>query len=257
VSNLAGLSEELEEARREARRRDEFLAAVTHEFRTPLTAIRSFAEILLARPPEDPEEQREYVGVILDEALRLTRLVNDLSDYTRMRSGGMDWMFRDCSLPDAVERAVRATSVVAGERDLEVRVGVEGEIPPFSFDRDRIIQVVVNLLTNAIKHSPRGGTVTATVRAAEGRAGVTVRDEGPGVPEQHRERVFDRYRQLGGPEARRSGSGLGLSIAREIVRSHRGEIGVRGAPEGGAEFYFELPMEPDRRKVAVTSAREE
>jgi signal transduction histidine kinase len=210
------------------------LREIAHELRTPLTAIRSFSEMLLDHE-EDPATAREYVTVIHDEAVRLSRLVGGLLDLSRLRSGRVEWDFRPEDLAAAVRRAVRSVSTAAGEKGILVSTRVDPEIGLLVFDRDRVIQVLVNLLSNAIRHTPAGSAVTVTAEPKNGGAFLRVVDEGPGVPPERRVAIF-------GIEGARGG--LGLAISKDIVFAHGGAIGVEEAPGGGAAFYFSLPAAP-------------
>jgi signal transduction histidine kinase len=210
------------------------LREIVHELRTPLTAIRSFSEMLLAHE-EDPATAREYVSVIHDEAVRLSRLVGGLLDLSRLRSGRVEWDFRSEDLPAAVRRAARSVSTAAGEKGIVISTRVDPAIGPLVFDRDRVIQVLVNLLSNAVRHGPPGSTVAVTAEAHDGGARLLVTDEGPGVPPDRRDGIF-------GFEGARGG--LGLAISKGIVFAHGGTIGVEEAPGGGAAFYFTLPASP-------------
>jgi signal transduction histidine kinase len=233
---------ELQLSRRAEESKDRFLASVSHEFRTPLTSIRSFVEILLSSPDEEPETREEFLSIIHEESIRLSRLVNSLLDLGKMRAGHHEWSFEDHALDEAVLRAVRSVSTVAAEKEIMIRVSGGEDLPPLRFDLDRIIQVLVNLLANAVRYSPAGETVEVLVAGTPDGARVTVRDRGPGIPPRYRQRVFDRFWQMEG--GRQVGTGLGLSISLEIVTAHGGRIWVDEAPEGGCDVVFEIAV-PD------------
>jgi signal transduction histidine kinase len=228
--------------------KDRFLTAVSHEFRTPLTSIRSFAEILLTHGVEDAETTREFVSIIHDESMRMSRLVDDLLDFSKIQAGRMTWAFGLNDLSEAVRRSASSVASIAALKRVTIQVEDAGPALSFVFDLDRVIQVLVNLLSNAVKHSPEGERILLIVESWEGGAKVVVRDRGPGVEPEHRTRVFERYQQVGDRD-HRPGTGLGLSISREIVLAHGGRIWADASPEGGGEFVFTLPAIPPETGV--------
>lgn len=239
------------------RLKDEFVATVSHELRTPLTSIRSFSEILLDTPDLSEEDRRHFLLIVVRESERLTRLINDVLDLSKIESGRMQWQVEDCDLREIVEESVAATSGLAAER----RVGLATELgvarAPVRCDRDRLIQVAVNLLSNAAKFAPaEGGRVLARLsRGAGGTFVVRVEDNGPGVPEAYREAVFERFRQVVGGDLARGkpkGTGLGLTISRQIVEHFGGRIWLEEASLGGAAVCFTLPAaEAEAERVAA------
>lgn len=248
AEEIERLRRETDEARGELMRRrraeeskDRFISSVSHEFRTPLTSIRSFAEILLSHGPEDEATTREFLSIIHEESVRLSRLVNGLLDLSKMQAGRMDWEFAENDLSEAVRRASRSVGSLAGKREVSVEFDAPERPLRIVFDRDKVIQVLVNLLSNAIKYSPDGASVTVTLRPDGEGARVAVRDRGPGIPEIDRARVFERFSRVGDHRSDVPGTGLGLSISREIVLAHGGRISVDAAPEGGSVFSFTLP----------------
>jgi signal transduction histidine kinase len=243
----AELREANERLRQLDQLKDDFLATVSHELRTPLTSIRSFSEILLDAPDLDPEERAHFLQVIVRESERLTRLINDFLDLSKIESGRMEWDIGEHRLQGLVEEAVAATHGLFAER----RVALSCELgdaagPAVRCDRDRIIQVLINLLSNASKFVPDGaGEVRVEVRPhAEGYL-VRVEDNGPGVPQPYREAIFEKFRQVGGSggtlKDKPKGTGLGLAICRQIVERFGGRIWAEDASIGGAAVCFTLP----------------
>ncbi|MHC4471718.1 MAG: ATP-binding protein [Planctomycetota bacterium] len=231
--------------------RDHFLSSVSHEFRTPLTSIRSFAEILIAHGTEEAETTREFLSIIHEESMRLTRLVNDLLDLSKMQAGRMEWGFATNQLSEAVRRATATAASIAALKRVEIEVLEVAPIEPFVFDLDKIIQVLVNLVSNAIKFSPDGEKVTVLTEPREGGAMVAVRDRGPGIEPEDRGRIFERFEQVGGMADDPPGTGLGLSISQEIVHAHGGQIRVEAASDGGSEFSFVLPAREEENVYEV------
>jgi len=225
------------------RLKDDFVATVNHELRTPLTSIRTFSEILRNHPDLPLGERQEFLRVVVAESERLTRLINQLLDLSKIEADGtaarplapldVAAVAADCA---ASMRQVFATNRVA----LSLAIGSE---PAWTMgDRDRLVQVVVNLLANAAKFSPPGeGRVALAVSAEADAVEIAVADNGPGVPAAEREIVFERFRQGGDPLTDKPGGvGLGLAICQRIVAQHGGRIWVEDAPDGGALFRVRL-----------------
>ncbi len=209
------------------------LSEVAHELRTPLTAIRSFAEVLLAETPPDAPT-REYAAVIHEEAVRLSRLVARLLDLSRLRAGRVAFEFAQDDLAAAARTAALTVAPAAALKSVRIAERFAPDLAPLRFDRDRIVQVFVNLLANAVRHSPEGGEIVLSLRMRDGGAEAAVADAGPGIPPADREAVFSG----------RPGGGLGLAISRDIVRAHGGAIRAGEAPGGGALLSFTIPGNP-------------
>ncbi len=238
------------------RMKDDFMSTVTHELRTPLTSIRSFSEILLDHPGLSPEERRRFLGIIVKETERLTRLINQTLDMAKIEAGQADWRPAELDVSEVVREAAEATTQLFRERGVELSVPAAGPLPPVSVDRDRLTQVVLNLLSNAVRHCPPGrGRVEVRLAAADGAVRVEVQDNGPGIAPADHEKIFVRFRQLndalaGGPR----GTGLGLAISRRIVEHFGGRLWVESDLGKGATFCFVLPLEaPAAARGAGTS----
>ncbi|MDW7773543.1 MAG: sensor histidine kinase [Desulfobulbaceae bacterium] len=222
--------------------KDEFLSTITHELRTPLTSVRSFSEILRDNPDLALAERQEFLGIIVKESERLTRLINQVLDFAKIESKNAVWA-RDCvNLNEVVREAASSISQLFQEKSITLKK----EMPPESIfvmaDRDRLIQVVINLLSNAVKFcKPGTGRVTVRLLAAADNARVEVEDNGPGIHIDEQERIFDKFHQLKGlHDEKPQGSGLGLTISHRIIRHHGGSIWVESQPGEGAKFIFEL-----------------
>jgi signal transduction histidine kinase len=258
-------SHELEAATAELRRanerlreldrlKDDFLATVSHELRTPLTSIRSFSEILLDNPDLDAEERAHFLRIITSESERLTRLINDVLDLSKIESGRMDWQVAPADLGDLVRAAIRAGQGILAERGVALEVAIPAEPTPVVCDRDRIVQVVLNLLSNACKFVPRpGGRVRVELRRRGPVFEVRVEDNGPGVPASQREAVFEKFHQLTGDlnTQKPTGTGLGLTISRQIVERFGGRIWVEDSTLGGAALCFTLPVAEEVAALAA------
>jgi len=246
---------ELEKAYEELKELDEmkdvFLSSVSHELRTPLTSIRSFSEILLRYDEEDPETRKEFLEVIYNESKRLTRLINDVLDLSKIESGRMAWHDELLSLEEIVQYAIKAQQPLLQQKSLQVNLDPSAGHPFALADRERIQQVVTNLLDNAIKFSPEGGQVRIRVESHRGpsqeepagQIRVSITDQGIGIEEKDFEVVFDRFAQVSADNLtdKPKGTGLGLSICKEIVTHYGGRIGLMSQKEGGCTFFFTLP----------------
>jgi signal transduction histidine kinase len=224
--------------------KSDFLGNVSHELRTPLAAVKGYVDNLLdgvAGPLND--KPRHYLARVRDNADRLGRMVSDLLDLTRIEAGKIELLPQALPLADVVSDAVEGLRHVAAGRRIQVTTELV-ECPPSVWaDPDRVHQVLTNLLANAIKFSPPGGEVTVCGGSdAEGLVRLAVEDTGPGIAPTERERVFDKFYQVGRVEGERMpGSGLGLTIARHLVELHGGRIWVEDAASGGAAFVVLLP----------------
>lgn len=229
-------------ARKLEKMRTEFAASVTHELRTPLTAIQGFAETLLDGALDDPEAARHFVGIIKQESESLARLIQDLLDLSHIESG--KWkMYRE---PIQVAHLVRETAGRMGpkaqEKGIALRLQVPAYLPEITGDPGRLAQVLLNLMSNALKYTPQGGTITVSVWEEGPWVRVSVMDTGVGIPKADLPRVFERFYRVDKARSRATGgTGLGLSIAKHIVEAHGGNITVESDVGQGATFIFSLP----------------
>jgi signal transduction histidine kinase len=225
--------------------KDEFMSTVTHELRTPLTSIRAVSEILLDAPDVGLDERTRFLSIIVKETERLTRLINQTLDMAKIESGNAEWHTLELDVADVVRESVEATSQLFREKGVSLTVVPAGGVPLVRADRDRLIQVLINLLSNAVKFSP-GGAGRVEVRSAATPDGVRidVQDNGPGVPPQDHETIFERFRQLGDTlEDKPRGTGLGLAISRRIIEHFGGRLWVESDRGQGATFSFTLPLD--------------
>ncbi|PLX43167.1 MAG: hypothetical protein C0608_00480 [Deltaproteobacteria bacterium] len=223
--------------------KSEFLSNVSHELRTPLTSIKSFSEIFLRYDVDDRDKRRKFAEIIHDEADRLTRMINDLLDYSKIEAGKLDVELVPVPLEEVVEKATQATRALFDKNSVKLVVNVERSLPPALADFDRLMQVMTNLLGNASKFSPFGSKVLIRARRRGGFAVISVTDEGPGIDQSKLREIFDRFKQLRDPQKHQSlGTGLGLSICRDIVERLGGYIWVESPPGKGATFTFTVPL---------------
>jgi signal transduction histidine kinase len=229
------------QAGRKAQR--DFVANVSHELKTPLTSIQGFAQAILDGTAQDEEAQQHAAQVVYDEAQRLHRLVEDLLELARMDAGQIDFHQDRVEINALLSAVVERLSVKAAEAGVDV-INKVGQLPILIGDGDRLAQVFMNLIDNAIKHTPEGGQVSLWGEYAEGWISIHVEDTGPGIPEEELSRIFERFYQLdkARPGGMDRGVGLGLAITREIVRSHQGRLVAQSEPGRGSRFTVQLPV---------------
>ncbi len=216
------------------------VATVSHEIKTPLTSVRMVLHLLLERTVGAlTPQQNDLLLAAREDAERLLRILNDLLDLTRLEEGTSDLRKERITPGDLVQAAAEPAREAIKTAALVLRCEIEPDLPTVLVDRQRINHVFTNLLTNAIKYSqPFGEIILHAARGEDGGVQFSVRDSGPGIPEDYQDRIFDRFYRV--PGQTKNGAGLGLSIAREIVLAHGGRIGVKSRVEHGSEFYFVL-----------------
>jgi len=241
ASELRHVNEELA---RLDKLKDDFMSSVTHELRTPLTSIRALAELMRDDPDMEPEQREQFLSIIVGEGERLSRLVNQVLDMAKIESGRAEWRNADVDLRALIEHAAVTTAELFRERKAELVLDLPPSVPLLRADPDRLLQVMLNLLSNAAKFVPvPGGRVEVRLRADPDAARVEVHDNGPGVPPAQQALVFEKFRQGGDASNRPQGTGLGLPISREIVEHFGGRMWLRSEPGQGACFGFELPWQ--------------
>jgi two-component system phosphate regulon sensor histidine kinase PhoR len=227
----------LEQARRE------FVANVSHELRTPLTAIKGYAETLLHGGLADPDSAAEFVRAIDRHAERLRLLIEDLLDLAAVEQGRARLDLLPTSAAEAAAQAVGVVRPAAEAKGQTLRIDVPESLPDCLADRDRLAQVLINLLDNAIKFTPAGGRIGIEARADGDRLEIAVRDTGPGIPPEDLGRIFERfYRVERSRDRREGGTGLGLAIAKHLVQAMDGSLEATSAPGAGSTFRVTLPL---------------
>jgi signal transduction histidine kinase len=195
-------------------------------------------------PQMDSEQRQQFLGLVVAEAERLSRLVNQVLDMAKIESGHAQWRHDAIDLRELIAHAVQTTGEAFRERGATVTVAQPDAVPVLHADRDRLLQVLINLLSNAAKFVPAGqGRVTVTLAADARAARIEVQDNGPGVPLDQQQLVFEKFRQGGDAANRPQGTGLGLPISRQIVEHFGGRMWLRSTPGQGACFGFELPWQ--------------
>jgi Na+/proline symporter/nitrogen-specific signal transduction histidine kinase len=225
------------------RLKDDFVATVNHELRTPLASIRAFSEILRDHPDLPDGERREFLRIVVTESERLTRLINQLLDLSKIEAtGAFPAQSAPVDLAAVVRESAAATHQVFASNRIELVLRIEVDPALVTGDHDRLVQVFINLLGNAAKFSPQGdGRATLRLSRVGGEFEIAVSDNGPGIRTEDREIVFERFRQLGNTMSDKpQGAGLGLAISQRIVAQHGGRIWIEEAQGGGAAFHIRL-----------------
>ncbi|HTQ74912.1 MAG TPA: sensor histidine kinase [Burkholderiales bacterium] len=256
-------SHELEEATQELREanerlkeldrlKDEFVSTVTHELRTPLTSIRAFTEILLDDPDVEMGQRKKFLGIITKEAERLTRLINQVLDLAKIESGKAEWAETAVDMKEVITDTLAAMGQLFKGRKIKVEVRLPESVSPVTADLDRMIQVMLNLLSNAAKFcDAHDGRIEIALSERENYLRVDVRDNGRGISPKDQEDIFSKFHQLGGVLTDRPrGSGLGLHISRQIVERFGGKMWVESDLGRGACFSFVLPTAAAAERVA-------
>lgn len=244
IRGAVAVARDMTEERQLDKLRKDFIANVSHELRTPISMMQGYSEAIVDDIAETAEEKKELAKVIYDESLRMGRLVNELLDLARMEAGHIQLNIERAELKPHVQRIIRKFNGLAKEKDIHMECHLEDAEPYFYFDADRIEQVLTNLISNAIRHTPVEGVITVTGRTDEKGLYVEVFNTGEPIPEEDLPFVFERFYK--GDKARtrgRSGTGLGLAIAKNIVDSHRGHISVQSKSGHGTTFSFFIPRQ--------------
>ena len=236
------------EQHRNEERRKEFVANVSHELRTPLTNVRSYAETLRSAEGDIPREMEDsFLDIIISETDRMTHIVQDLLTLSRLDAGNTEMRFAPFSFRESVENVCRANAMEARRHGHTLTCTLAKDMPEISGDRQRLEQVVTNILGNAIKYTPDGGHIAVTGGGSGRSAWVEVADDGIGIPEKDRERIFDRFYRVDKARSRESGgTGLGLSIAKEIVERHHGTLRLVPRESRGTTIRLVLPIDPNQ-----------
>jgi two-component system, OmpR family, phosphate regulon sensor histidine kinase PhoR len=223
--------------------RQDFVANVSHEFKTPLTAIQGFAETLLAGALDDPNNNRRFLEIIRDHAARLARLTDDLLKLARIEAGKLEIELFPVSLLELIEGCAETTLMKASRKQITLEIALPPGLPAVRGDAGLLRDVLQNLLDNAIQYTHEGGRIEVTAIAKGREAVITVADTGIGIPVTEQERIFERFYRVDAARSREAGgTGLGLSIAKHIVEAHGGRLSVESAVGSGSRFSFSVPL---------------
>src|SRR5467141_2919258 len=239
---------DITELRRLERVRRDFVANVSHEFKTPLTAIQGFTETLLAGAIDDPQNRIRFLEIILEHSRRLARLTDDLLKLSKMDADRLELEIRRLSVSQFVESCIETTARPAAEKDLHISVNLPQSLPDIAADRRRLAEVLQNLLDNAMQYTPAGGQIMVSASADGAEVTFTVSDTGIGIPQADQPRIFERFYRVDVARSREvGGTGLGLSISKHLVEVHGGRIWVDSEVGQGSQFHFTVPIfDPER-----------
>jgi signal transduction histidine kinase len=237
---LADKSRQLEVA---SQHKSEFLANMSHELRTPLNAIIGFSEVLSEGMFGDiNEKQTEYLGDILESGQHLLSLINDILNLSKIEAGRMELEPAEFDLPSAIENALILVRERASRRGIALQRAIDERLGMIRADERKVKQVLLNLLSNALKFTPEGGRIEVRAGIVDGTAEVSVTDTGVGIAPEDQEAVFEEFRQVGGAEKKAEGTGLGLTLSRKFVALHGGRIWLKSQVGVGSTFTFTLPL---------------
>ena len=234
----------LEELKKAEKLRREFVANVSHELRTPLTSIRTYAETMSDNQDIPQETEEEFLRVIINESDRMAKIVQDLLELSRFDSGNSKLTVEEFSIEKSIRDVHAAIALEAKRREQDLNLELEWKMPNIMGDRARIEQVLMNIISNAIKYTPDGGTINICGGRSGNNVWVKVEDTGIGIPKEDLSRVFDRFYRVEKARSREAGgTGLGLAIAQEIVIRHGGDITVESTQGVGTTMTITLPIE--------------
>ena len=254
---------DITELRRLEKIRKDFVANVSHELRTPLTSIKGYVEALLDGAKDDPAASTKFLDIILKQSDRLNLIIEDLLELSKIESGRVSFKEEPLDLRAIIDRMLSMMKPIADKKGHRLVSFVDGTLPPMAGDEDRLVQVLTNLLDNAIKYTPQNGTITVAAHLVpEQNDGaplgqtveLTVTDTGIGIPEQDRPRVFERFYRVDKARSRElGGTGLGLAIVKHIVEGHGGQVWVEANQPRGSRFVVRLPISTKARMPAQVS----
>ncbi len=253
---FTGVIRDITERKQVERMKSEFVSSVSHELRTPLTSIRGALGLIVGTMGDKLDRKvQDLVDIAFNNSQRLINLVNDILDLEKIGSGRMEFRLEPTDLVVLVRKALADNRGLADEYGIKFKLAGPPPATWVQADGDRIGQVMANLLSNAAKFSPKGGTVEVSLTRHKGAARISVADRGPGIPEEFRSRIFERFSQADSSDARKvGGTGLGLSIVKAIVSHHQGEISFDTEVGAGTTFHVDLPEVPEPRiPAAVTT----
>jgi signal transduction histidine kinase len=226
-----------------ARLKADFVANVSHDLKTPLALIRMFSETLEMDRVPDEATRREYYRIITRESERLSRLINNVLDFSRIEGGGRQYQIAPAEIEPLVREVLDAFAYVLGQRGFTLQVAVAPGLPPIPLDPDAFSQALGNLVDNAIKYSGEGRTLRVEAGLRDGGLAVAVADDGIGIPPEEHGRIFEKFYRVGRSETQgRRGSGVGLALVRHIAEAHGGRVTVESRPGAGSRFTLWFPV---------------
>jgi signal transduction histidine kinase len=224
--------------------KDDFLSTISHELRTPLTSIRAFSEILQGGDDIQLDERQKFLQIITKESERLTRLIDQILDLAKMEAGRMNWSMSYVDPTSTIKDALASMDGLIKESNITLNLEIASDIPNVRADRDQLIQVVINVVSNAIKYCAQpGGVISVNASRRGNTLEVSISDNGNGILPEHRGFIFEKFHQSRqGSDEMPIGTGLGLAICRQIITFFGGNIWVDDGDDGGARISFSIPL---------------
>ncbi|MCG8701564.1 MAG: cell wall metabolism sensor histidine kinase WalK, partial [Bacteroidales bacterium] len=237
--------------------KSQFISTVSHELRTPLASMKEAVLIVLdGVAGEINDDQRHFLDVAKRNIDRLSRLINDVLDFQKLGSGKMKFKLEPGDFSKVAEEACNTMQPYARKREVHFSMSVENPLPPLSFDADRMIQVITNLVSNAIKFTPANGKVEVDISRVHDQVVMRVSDTGMGIPAEALPKIFNRFYRVHRPGKEIKGTGLGLAIVKRIVDVHQGTISVESEMDQGTTFTVQLPIPQDVGEPVMTEAND-
>jgi signal transduction histidine kinase len=237
-----------------ARLKSDFVANVSHELRTPLALIRLYAETLELGRLTSKEKYQEYFRIIREESERLTALINNILDFSRIEAGRKEYEFKETNLADLVRSTLDSYRLQIEQNGFAFEENISSDVPPVIVDREAIARALLNLVNNALKYSKDQKYIGVSLYRANSRVNLDVRDHGIGIPPNEQQKIFEKFYRCGDPLVHNiKGSGLGLSLVRHIARAHGGDVLVESTPEKGSKFTIALPLDPALRTTEAAA----
>jgi signal transduction histidine kinase len=224
--------------------REDIAETLVHDLRSPMSAVLGSLEFLeeTLKPEERDPVVTQSLNVARRGARRVLALIETLLEIAKMQSGQLELNTQNAALPSLVGESMQEFMLAANEAGIALNHDIPQWLPKVTVDREKVVRVLNNLLDNAVKFTPEGGTVSVSADLEDEMVVVQVKDTGPGIPEEYRDKIFERFAQIPGRRGRRRGTGLGLAFCRLAIESHGGRIWVADGPEGGSIFHFTLPL---------------
>jgi len=246
---------DITELRKLERVRRDFIANVSHEFKTPLTAIQGFAETLITGAADDPQNRSRFLAIILEHSRRLARLTDDLLKLSKMDADRLELEIRRLSVSQLVESCLETSQHRAAEKDIRISVNISSHLPEIAGDRRLLAEVLQNLLDNATQYTMPGGQIMVSAETNDVEVIFTVSDTGIGIPQADQPRIFERFYRVDAARSREvGGTGLGLAIAKHLVEVHGGRIWVDSEVGQGSQFHFSVPLFDSERAISRPAA---
>ncbi|MBN1293129.1 MAG: response regulator [Candidatus Latescibacteria bacterium] len=246
LEDIKSKNQELEKAYKELetldKAKDDFLSLVSHELRTPLSSILLSTELMLYGQSKSEEKQKQFLTTTMNECRRLTRLTNDVLDLSKIEAGRMEFHIGPLNVRELIEEVINTMQTIIEKKALTINYNVQPEADYLQGDRDKVIQVITNIISNAIKYTPDGGSITVSVTCDNETGTVAIQDTGKGIEKEDIPKVFDKFRQLENIAHHSDGTGLGMSIAKSIIERLGGSIRIESEPGKGSTVFFTLPI---------------